>query len=199
MPEILPPKQTITNHVEIAGKSQSDLVIGTLGPKRSAPEYLAASLGNSILGQFGLMGRIGDSVREKAGLAYYASTSLNAWINSGSWEVNAGVNPGNVQKATDLIIRELKRFTAEYVTEEELAENKSNYIGRLPLSLESNAGVANAILNLERFQLGLDYLQRYSVLIQEITIEDILATARKYIDPERLFVVSAGTSTGKAG
>ena len=199
LPLIQPPQQTIKRALEIPGKSQSDLVMGTLGPKRGAPEYLPASLGNSILGQFGMMGRIGDSVREKAGLAYYASTSLNAWIENGSWEVSAGVNPENVDKAIALITQELRRFTSEPVTKEELEDNQSNYIGRMPLSLESNSGVANSILNLERFSLGLDYLQRYPDLIRKITPEDILLAARKYVDPDRLIIVSAGTGSKTKG
>jgi len=189
---IKPPQASITRKVIIPGKSQTDLIIGTLGPKRKDPEYLAASLGNSILGQFGLMGRVGDAVREKAGLAYYASASLNAWIESGSWEVSAGVSPGNVEKATALIIEELRRFTTEPVSQEELEDNQNNYIGRMPLSLESNAGVANSILNLERFELGLDYLQRYPTLVSALTREHILAAARKFINPDKLIIVSAG-------
>ncbi len=189
---VKPPLTSITRKVIIPGKSQADLVMGTLGPKRKDPEYLAASLGNSILGQFGLMGRVGDTVREKAGLAYYASTSLNAWIESGSWEVSAGINPGNVEKAAALITEELRRFTTEPVTQEELEDNQNNYIGRMPLSLESNSGVANSILNLERFDLGLDYLQRYPALVRAVTREDILGAARKFIDPDKLIIVSAG-------
>jgi zinc protease len=196
LPAVSSPEKTICQHIALAGKSQSDLVMGTLGPKRHAPDYLAASIGNNILGQFGMMGRIGDSVREKAGLAYYASTSVNAWIESGSWEVSAGVNPANVNKAIDLIIKELERFCTEPVTQSELEDSKSNYIGRLPLSLESNAGVANSILNLERFNLGLDYLQRYPGLINAITPEAILNAAKQYIDPQKLIIVSAG-SKGK--
>lgn len=198
-PIVQPLKETIIRKVNIPEKSQSDLLIGTYGPKRSAPEYLAASLGNSILGQFGMMGRIGDSVREKAGLAYYASTSLNAWIEDGSWEVSAGVNPENVEKATDLIIKELRRFTRELVSAEELEENQSNFIGRMPLSLESNNGVANSILNLERFNLGLDYLLRYPDMIRKITPQEILQAAQKYIDPERLVIVSAGSNPSNKG
>ena len=143
------------------------------------------------------MGRIGDSVREKAGLAYYAYTSLNAWIESGSWEVSAGVNPENVNKATSLILEELKKFTSEPVSAEELEENQSNFIGRLPLSLESNSGVANAILNLERFQLGLNYFRRYEDLIRSVTPSQILDAARKYIEPEKMVIVSAGSWKSK--
>jgi zinc protease len=143
------------------------------------------------------MGRIGDSVREKAGLAYDAYTSLNSWIEAGSWEVAAGVNPVNLEKAIQLILQELKRFTSEPVSLSELEDSQANFIGRLPLSLESNAGVANSILNLERFNLGLDYLQKYPERVLQITPGQILETARAYIDPEKLIIVSAGKELEK--
>ncbi len=189
---VLAPTRLHRQHITLAGKSQTDLVMGTLGPQRRSTDYLAASLGNNILGQFGMMGRIGDVVREQAGLAYYASTSLNTWIASGSWEVSAGVNPANLQRAIDLIQVELRRYVAEPVTAEELSDSQANYIGRLPLSLESNHGVANALLNLERFQLGLDYYLRYPDLVRATTPEMILNVSRKYLDTENLIIVSSG-------
>jgi zinc protease len=192
LPAVKPLKKTISKHHRIPGKSQSDLVVGTNGPRRRDPEFMAANLGNSVLGQFGMMGRIGDVVREKAGLAYHASTSLSSTIEGGSWEVSAGVNPANVQRAIDLILSELGRFTAEPVTEEELQDSQANYIGRLPLSLESNAGVANALLNIERFQLGLDYYQRYPDLVMAVTPERVLEAARTYWNPDALAIISAG-------
>jgi zinc protease len=196
LPAIRQLTQTTRKHIAIPEKTQTDLVIGTHGPKRKSPDYLAASLGNSILGQFGMMGRIGDIVREQAGLAYHASTDLNAWIAGGSWEVTAGVNPGNLQRAIDLILQELNRFVSEPVSNEELGDNQANFIGRLPLSLESNNGVANALLNLERFQLGLDYYQKYLDLIKQITPEMVLETARLYIHPDQLAIISAGVENG---
>jgi len=139
-----------------------------------------------------MMGRIGDVVREKSGLAYYAYSSLSSGLGPGSWEVSAGINPQNVKKASDLIIDELKRFVQEGVTADELADSKANFIGRLPLSLESNGGVANALLNIERYDLGLDYYRRYAGLVDEVNREDVLNTARKFIDPDRLAIAVAG-------
>ncbi len=192
----LPPvkilKKTISRHHRITGKSQSDLVIGTNGPMRRDPEFMSASIGNNILGQFGMMGRIGDVVREKSGLAYYAYSSLNAGLGPGSWEVSAGVSPQNVKKASGLIMDELKHFVQEGVTADELADTKANFIGRLPLSLESNGGIANALLNIERHDLGLDYYRRYADLVNEVIAEDVLNTARKYIDTDKLAIAVAG-------
>jgi zinc protease len=192
LPSLRPLKETARKHIALPGKVQTDLLMGTLGPRRGSPDYMAASLGNNILGQFGMMGRIGDVVREQAGLAYQASTSLNAWITAGTWEVSAGVNPSNLNRAIELILSEVRRFIDEPVTGEELQDSKANYIGRLPLSLESNSGVANSLLNLERFQLGLDYYRRFPDMVEGVSTDEILETARRYLNPETFAIVSAG-------
>ncbi len=192
LPALKPLKKIVTRKKRIQGKSQADLVIGASGPYRKDPEYIADTLGNSVLGQFGLGGRIGKVVREESGLAYYASSSLNAGIGPGSWAVSAGVNPANVQKAIDLIYREIALFIEKGITPEELADSQSNFIGRLPLSLESNSGVASALLNIERYELGLDYYRRYPDLVRSVTAEEVLQAARKYLDPERLAIAIAG-------
>jgi zinc protease len=192
LPAIQDLPANVRKHIPLPGKYQTDLVLGTLGPRRGSPDFMAASLGNSILGQFGMMGRIGDVVREKAGLAYSASTSLSAFIDAGVWEVSAGVNPANLQRAIDLILQELQRFTREPVSLEELQDSQANYIGQLPLSLESNAGVVNALLKIERFQLGLDYYQRYPDLVKAVTPEMVLEAARRYWRLDRLAIVSSG-------
>jgi zinc protease len=192
LPVLEPRKQTTTRKVKIPGKFQADLTIGTSGPQRKDPDYIADSLGNSALGQFGLGGRIGDEVREKSGLAYYAHSTLDAGIGPGSWSVSAGVNPANVQKAIDLICREIALFVENGITAEELADNQSNFIGRLPLSLESNGGVVNALLNIERFDLGLDYYRNYPNLVRAVTREDVLTAVRKHLHPDRLAIAIAG-------
>jgi zinc protease len=192
LPALKPIKKVTTRKVKIPGKSQADLIIGATGPYRKDPDYIADTLGNSVLGQFGLGGRIGNVVREKSGLAYYANSNLNAGIGPGSWSVNAGVNPANIEKARDLICKEIARFVEKAITPEELADSQSNFIGRLPLSLESNSGVANALLNIERYDLGLDYYRRYPEMVRSVTPEMVLTAARKYLDPERLAIAIAG-------
>jgi len=192
LPELKPLKKPATRKYKIPGKYQADLVIGCAGPRRKDPEFLPASLGNSILGQFGMAGRIGEIVREKSGLAYTAMSSLNAGIGPGTWEVSAGVSPTNVQKARDLIVHEISRFVEDGVSSEELSDSQSNFIGRLPLSLESNSGVVGALLNMERFDLGFDYLRGYPEMVRAVTSGDVLGAARKYLHPDKLAIAVAG-------
>jgi zinc protease len=52
--------------------------------------------------------------------------------------------------------------------------------------------MASAILNLERYDLGLDYYQRYPDLVRAINREEVLGTARRYLSPERIGVGIAG-------
>lgn len=186
------PDLIIRRHRSLEEKSQTDLQIGTQGPSRLSEDFLPVYLGNNILGQFGLMGRIGESVRSKSGLAYYASSGINGWQETGTWEFSAGLNPENLEIVIKLIRKEIRRFVEEQVTDEELADSKSHLIGRLPLSLESNSGIANGILTMERFNLGLDYYQRYPNLIQTISAQQILEASRRYLHPDKLVIASAG-------
>ncbi len=61
-----------------------------------------------------------------------------------------------------------------------------------PLSFESNGGVATALLNIERYDLGLDYYHQYDARVQAITRTDVIEAARKYIQPGSLAVAIAG-------
>ena len=97
-----------------------------------------------------------------------------------------------MQKARALICSEIARFVENGTTSEELADSQSNFIGRLPLSLESNSGVASSLLNIERYVLGLDYFRRYPDMVRAVTPEQVLAAVRKYLDPDRLAIAIAG-------
>jgi zinc protease len=195
-PRTLPPLEPIQQvrriDTAIPGKSQSDLLIGVPGPGRRDPDYRAATLANSIFGQFGMMGRIGDVVREQMGLAYYSYSSVEGGQGPGAWSVSAGVNPQNVERAIEAIRAEIARLIAEPVTEEELADNQAYFTGILPLQLESNEGLAGTILTIETYALGLDYLLTVRDKIRALTRGDLLNAVRRYWNPEALVISVAG-------
>jgi zinc protease len=192
LPEIAPPTETQRINIAVPGKTQANVIMGTLGPPRSADDFQAANLANSILGEFGMMGRIGNVVREQNGMAYYAGSNLAAGIGPGTWMVNAGVDPVNADRAIELSIGELRRITTEPVSEEDLTDNQSYLTGRLPLYLESNKGIAATLQHMENYNLGLDYLLNYHELIYSLTRDDLLAAAQNYLDPDALVIVVAG-------
>ena len=178
--------------VGIPGKTQSDLVLGFVGPARADPDYYPAALCNTILGVFGLYGRLGAKVRVKGGMAYYAYSSLEGGLGPGAWSVIAGVNPANVDRAVDLIRGEIGRMRDAKVPASELADNKAFITGSLPLRLETNDGVADQITNMELYGLGLDYLQNYTNMVNAITAQQVQAAAQKYLDPDAYALAVAG-------
>jgi zinc protease len=151
---------------------------------------------NNILGQYALGGRLGDSIREQQGMAYYAYSSFDADLISGPLVVRAGVNPANVERAVASIDAELTRMMAEGPTEHELAESKQYLIGSLPRNLETNAGIAAFLQSAEFFGLGLDYDQQIPGLLLAVTREQVHAAAREALSPSRAAVVVAGPYQG---
>jgi zinc protease len=184
LPELPPLETARQTALVMPGKSQNDIVMGTVGPSRLAEDWHAANLANNILGVFGMYGRIGAEVREKNGMAYYSYSRIDGGLGPGAWRIVAGVDPANARRATDAILAEVRRITTELVNEEELADNQANFIGRLPLQLESNEGVAGSIMGMERYQLGLDYLRQYADMIRAVTRDDVLAAAQHYLNPD---------------
>ncbi|KAA3663282.1 MAG: insulinase family protein [Chloroflexi bacterium] len=190
--DVARPERVVKTAVSIPDKSQADLVIGLPGPRRSVPDYLDASLMNTILGVFGMMGRIGQTVREEQGLAYYAYSRLQGGLGPTPWMACAGVAPGDIDKATNSILQEIERIQNELISPEELADSQTYRIGSLPVGLETNAGMADVITDMELYELGLDYLLHYPDLIRDITQERIQTAAQKYLSSEQVVVAVAG-------
>jgi zinc protease len=177
---------------EIAGKSQADIVLGVPGPSRFAADYQAARLANNIFGLFGMFGRLGKEIRENQGLAYYSYSQMSGGPGPGSWRVMAGVDPGNVQQAITSIRKEIRRMIDEPLDADELEDNKSNLTGVLPLQLETNEGMATMIYNMERYNLGLDYLYHYADEINALEAGQVQQAMARYWSPDAFALAVAG-------
>jgi zinc protease len=177
-------------------KSQTDIAYGFTAITRSDPDFYAYSLMNNILGQYSLGGRLGDSIRERQGMAYYVSSSLDANVMAGPLMIRAGVNPSNVERAVKSIDHELASLIHDGPTVQEIAESKQYLIGSMPRTLETNAGIASFLQTIERFGLGLDYDVRMPGLLQQVTRDEVHAATRRAIDPSKAAVVVAGPYDG---
>lgn len=193
LPMVEPVQEVREAFIALPGKTQCDVVMGVVGPSRFADDYHAATMANSILGQFGMMGRIGEIVREKSGMAYHASSRIEGGYGQGAWMISAGVNPKNVRRTVELSIGEIRRLTTELVDDADLQDNQANFTGRLPLQLASNEGIASTLHSIEAFGLGLDYLLGYHDMIYSLTKDDLQRAAQHYWTPEAYVVASAGS------
>lgn len=192
LPTVSNPESSRSDAVAMADKTQADIAWGFIGLRRTDADYYAAHLLDVVWGQLGLMGRLGERVREQMGLAYYVYSRLDAGFGAGPWSVRAGVNPANVGRALAAIRAEAVAIASEPVTDEELADVKAYLTGSMPMRLETNEGLATALSSMESFGLGLDYVRRYPDIINAITAEQMLEAGRKYIQPDRATFALAG-------
>ena len=184
--------KSVKREIVMPHKTQADILMGGVACSRTEPDYEPLNLLNVILGELGFMGRLGQRVRDKEGLAYSCTSFLNAGLVGGSWTALAGVNPRNVAKALELMKEEVERVRKELVEEQELADAKQNQLGSALMELESTEGIARTSHNLAHFDLGLDYFVRRRQLFAKITREDLMAMGQKYLDSSRLSTVIVG-------
>jgi zinc protease len=192
VPAVSRPAGMAQKRVAMPDKTQSDIFLGWPSMRRIDPDFDAARLANTVLGVFGLMGRLGANVRERQGMAYYAYSQLAANKQPGSWAVVAGVNPANVDRAIAASLQEVRRLRDELVPADELEDSKRYLTGSLPIQLETNDGVAGILVDLEWYGLGLDYVRRYIDLVNALSAEQVQAAAQKYLNPDAYALAVAG-------
>jgi zinc protease len=187
--DILPAQ---SREAAMQGKTQADISIGLPTLERADPDYYALSFANHILGRIYFMGRFGEKVRDEQGLAYYAYSELHGGFGRGPWLMRAGVNPRNLDSALASIQTEIKRFLADGPTPEEQTDGVSSLLGALPRQLETNEGAAAVMGEIELYDLGLDYLERFPDIVRSLTREQVTEAARRWIDLDHLITSIAG-------
>src|SRR6478736_4033956 len=102
--------------IPMMNKAQADIAYGFTAIARRDPAYYAFWLMNNVFGQYAIGGRLGDSIRERQGMAYYVSSSLDANVAPGPLSIRAGVSPANVDRAIASIDEEVTRLTRDGLT-----------------------------------------------------------------------------------
>jgi zinc protease len=185
--------------IPMMNKAQADIAYGFTTITRSDPSYYAYTLLNNALGQYGIGGRLGDSIRERQGMAYYVFSSFDANVVEGPLLIRAGVNPANVEKAIASIDDEVRRIATEGIDATELADCKQYLIGSIPRLLETNSAIAIFLQTAEFFGLGLNHDVRLPALLDAVTLEDVKRVAQRTLDTNRACVVVAGPYQRPAG
>jgi zinc protease len=187
-----------TRVVPMMNKAQADIAYGFISLRRSDPDYYACAIMNNVLGQYSLGGRLGDSIRERQGMAYYVVSSLDANVIPGPLAIRAGVSAANVERTVAAIDHEVTTLAKDGPTAQELLESKQYLIGSLPRTLETNSSIADFLQTTEFFRLGLDHDVRLPSLLAAVSRDEVQDVARRTLDPGRAGVVVAGPYAGTA-
>ena len=165
--------------------------------KIGVPEYKACLLMNHILGGSGT-GRLFLNLRETHSYTYGVYTNIQGGELVGRFNIHAGrgsaasVKAAATDSAVYEILYEFNRIVNEPVTEEELAAAKAYVAGVFSRSLENSGTVAEFAINIDKYKLPKDYYKNYLKQLEEVTVADIQAAAKKYIRPNNAWIVVTG-------
>jgi len=199
IPTIAPPAKGKQVVYPMMDKTETDVMFGyPMGMKRSDPDYYAMRIANQVLGGSGaLVSILGEDIREKNGLVYDVRSNFSASLGAGPWYASLGTNPKNVDKAIDLLMKDVEKFKKNGATEQQFRQAREFLVGVFPIALETNEGVASMLLSAEFQGLGTDYLQKYAGFYRSVTLSQVNAAAKKYLRPESATLVIAGPYTEK--
>ncbi|MGH7858173.1 MAG: M16 family metallopeptidase, partial [Candidatus Binatia bacterium] len=172
--------------------TQANLVWGHVGTTRDDPDWYAIQVMNYILGGGGFSSRMMISVRVGAGLAYSVYSYFRGSKLPGSFQVGLQTKSESTAQALGLVEKEIERIRTEPVSDEELSEAKKFLTGSFPLKFDSNGEMVSFYSQIEYYELGLDYPDRYDDLINAVTREDVLRVANEYLRPDRGILVVIG-------
>jgi len=193
LPDAPPPEGVRDIALPIPGKTQADIALGFVpAVRRRAADLQSVLVMNSVLGDFGMGGRLGNAIRERAGLAYYAHSYVWAGLGAGPIVVRAGVAPAGLRKAIDLMRRTIDAFLRTGARPGELRDSKQALASAIPGRFETNAGAAALLADCELQGLGHDYADRVPDLIAAVDRVAVTEAARRYLTPGRCVLVVAG-------
>lgn len=184
-----------TEKVAMPGKTSVSVVIGQPSGLRYADrDYQPLNMATSVLGSGFFSARLLDIIRNREGLTYGIGSRLeNDTYADGSWAISGTFAPDLLEKGLASTLRELKRFHDQGLTAEELDTFKVTLTGSYKVALATTNGLASAILNAMQRGYGPEWVDEFPRRVQALTLPEVNATIKKYVNPAQMVTVLAGT------
>lgn len=181
--------------IPLAEKANVDIFIGhPTSLARGADDFYAAFIANSALGGDTISDRLGKELRVKHGLTYGIYSGFDdVSFGAAAWRVQLSVNPTNVDQALELVDKVLNDYYRKGISKAEVEDKVGDAVGSFTVQLRSSTGIAQALLRFEFMGLGIDKMDRLADDFYSVTKAQADAALRKYIHPDKLVTVLAGT------
>lgn len=177
--------------VDRPGSVQTVIRMGNLALPRQSPDFVALAVANQVLGG-SAASRLFMDLREKRSLTYGAYSSVRESVQAGPFAAGASVRTKVTGEALDAFLEHLKRIRQKTAPKDELAKARRYLSDRFPLEIDSPGKIAAMVARLRIFGLPDDYWDSYRSQIRQISPEEALAAAQKYIQPDAMVVVLVG-------
>ncbi len=133
-------------------------------------------------------------IRDEEGLTYSIYSGHDGDIYAdGYWYISGTFSPQLLDKGINSTMREFTRWVDKGVTKEELDNMKSRLSGSYKVHLATTRGMASQILSFVQRGYDVSYMDEYPGKLQEVKLADVNAAIKKYIDPEKVVTVIAGS------
>ncbi|HBG71157.1 MAG TPA: hypothetical protein DDX57_10260 [Bacteroidales bacterium] len=171
---------------------QSAIMMGIPVVGRSHPDFPLLALTNTILGGY-FGSRLMKTIREEKGFTYGISSGLALRAKASHLSIQTEVNTDITQQALDEIFKEISRLSAEKVLMEELNIARNYIFGNLLRSLDGPFALTEKLMHMHADNLDpKKYFRNYWDSIANASPEDVLLTAKKYLNPDEMRVLIVG-------
>ena len=187
--------EAVTEHIEIADRSNLDVCMGHGIPvfKRS-PAYLPLYLGVFALGG-NFSSHLMSSIRDRDGLTYGIRSALSGIhaTYQGAWITSVTMSRDKLALGIEKTKSEIRSFIEESTPERQLNTCKTTLIGSYQIQLSTTGGLAATLLSNHEDGYPLQRIDTSPLEIQSVSVEEVNAAKAKYLAPDRLHVISAGS------
>jgi zinc protease len=177
--------------VHLPGAVQTQILTGCHAITRKHPDWIKLGLTNSLYGG-AFNSRLVMNIREDKGYTYSPRSGVNALRQHGYFSVSAAVRNDVVAASLTEIFYEMDKLRSVPVPEAELADAQNYLSGVFSMGLATQNGLLGQIAVVALNELPDDYLETYRAKLRALTPNDLLETARKYLDSANMQIVVVG-------
>jgi zinc protease len=177
--------------IDRPGAAQSELRVGCVAAARTAEDYFAVIVLNTVLGG-AFTSRLNAKLREEKGFTYGARSAFHTRRWPGPFVAQCAVHTPVTAEAVAVILEQIERLREEPVPADEL-ERAMRYVAlRLPQRFETVGDVVGRVAEQVQYGLPDDYWSGYVPRLLEVDAAAVQAAARRYLDSRRMAVVVDG-------
>ncbi len=179
--------------VDIPKSAQTEFRVGYATNLKydATGDYYKAGLMNYALGG-AFNSRINLNLREDKGWTYGARTGFSGDEYSGDFEFSSGIRADATDSALTEVIREIKDYASNGMTDEEFHFMKAAIGQRDARSYETGPQKAQFIGRILDYNLPANYIQQQNAILKKITKEELNAIAKKYVNAEKINMILVG-------
>lgn len=159
---------------------QSAIRIGRMLFPRTHPDFVKVQVLSTVLGGY-FGSRLISNLREDKGYTYGIFSGVVNLEESGYLAITTEVERSVTSQAMREIFIEIAKLRSELVPEEELSMVRNVMIGEIIRILDGPFGIADITIENILSGRGNEYLHSQIRQIREVTSEDLLETAKKYM------------------